>query len=149
MASPQTTAANASVAGGSMPYVKANVLFFDKKPAREKPWTTKTWFYDLRTNQHFTLKRNKMTDAHLQPFVEAYRAEDRTQRAASERFKSFTYDELTGRDQVNLDLTWLKDDSHADDLPDPDVLAAEIIEDLKAALAEFEELADELEEATP
>jgi len=131
--------------------VKANVLFFDKKPAREQPWTTQTWFYDLRTNQHFTLKRSKMTATHLQPFVEAYRAEDRSQRVESERFKSFTYAELTGREQVNLDITWLKDDSHvdADDLPDPDVLAAEIIEDLKAALAEFEELADELEEATP
>ncbi len=131
--------------------VKANVLCFDKKPAREKPWTTETWFYDLRTNQHFTLKRNKVTLAHLRPFIDAYQADDRSQRTASERFRSFTYDELVGRDQVNLDITWLKDDSHvdADDLPDPDVLAAEIIEDLKAALAEFEELADELQEATP
>lgn len=92
-----------------------------------------------------------MTSGHLQPFVDAYRADDRSQRVESERFKSFSYGELTGRDQVNLDITWLRDDSHVDaaDLPDPDVLAAEIIEDLKAALAEFEGLADELEEATP
>lgn len=131
--------------------VKANVLFFDKKPAREEPWTTATWFYDLRTNKHFTLKRNKMTADDLAPFVDAYSPADRTQRVESERFKPLTYEELTGRDQVNLDITWLKDDSHvdADDLPDPDVLATEIIEDLKAALAEFEELAEELEEASP
>ena len=130
--------------------VKANVLFFDKKPAREKPWTTTTWFYDLRTNQHFTLKRNKLTRAHLQPFVDAYQAEDRSQRVESERFKPYTYEQLSARDQVNLDITWLKDDSHldADDLPDPDVLAAEIIDDLKAALAEFEDLAAELDEAS-
>jgi type I restriction enzyme M protein len=62
------------------------------------------------------------------------------------RFKAFTYDELIARDQTNLDITWLRDDSQlaADDLPDPDVLAAEIVEDLRAALAEFEELAAEL-----
>lgn len=38
--------------------VKANVLFFDRKPAQEKPWTEKLWIYDLRTNKHFTLKEN-------------------------------------------------------------------------------------------
>jgi type I restriction enzyme M protein len=36
--------------------VKANVLFFDRKPAGETPWTTKLWIYDLRTNKHYTLK---------------------------------------------------------------------------------------------
>jgi len=36
--------------------VKANVIFFDKKPASEKPWTQQLWIYDLRTNQSFTLK---------------------------------------------------------------------------------------------
>jgi type I restriction enzyme M protein len=127
--------------------VKANVLFFTKQPAREEPWTTKTWFYDLRTNQRFTLKRNKLTIDHLQPFIDAYGAEDPSARVESERFKAFTYDELLARDQTNLDITWLRDDSQlaADDLPDPDVLAAEIVEDIRAALAEFEELAAELE----
>jgi type I restriction enzyme M protein len=92
-----------------------------------------------------------MTATDLQPFVDAYQPDDRALRTESERFRSFSYSELTSRDQVNLDITWLKDDSHvdADDLPDPDVLAAEIIEDLKAALAEFEALADDLEEASP
>jgi type I restriction enzyme M protein len=127
--------------------VKANVLHFTKQAAREAPWTTQTWVYDLRTNQRFTLKRNKLTIDHLQPFIDAYSAEDRTARAESERFKAFTYDELTAREQTNLDITWLRDDSQlaADDLPDPDVLAAEIVEDLRAALAEVEELAAELD----
>lgn len=128
------------------PNVRANVLFFDKKPAQENPWTTETWFYDLRTNQHFTLKRNKLTRADLQPFVDAYCPEDRSQRTESERFKRFTYNELISREQVDLNIAWLKDSSHfdADKLPDPHILAADILEDLRAALAEFEELTSEL-----
>ncbi len=127
--------------------VKANVLFFTKKPAREEPWTTETWFYDFRTNKHFTLKRNKLARADLQEFVDAYCAEDRSKRTESERFKKFTYKELVTRDGVNLDITWLKDDDHLDpdDLPDPDVLAAEIVEDLRAAMEEFEAIAAELD----
>ena len=129
--------------------VKANVLFFTKQPAREEPWTTETWFYDLRTNQHFTLKRNKLTREHLQPFVDAYSAEDRSQRVESDRFKRFAYDELVGRDQTNLDITWLKDDSHvdADDLPDPDVLARELADELHGAAELMDQLAEELEDA--
>jgi type I restriction enzyme M protein len=123
--------------------VKANVLFFTKKPAREQPWTERTWVYDLRTNMHFTLKRNRMTAESLQPFVDAYNADDQSARVESERFRSFAYEDLIARDKVDLDLFWLKDDSQLDaaDLPDPDVIVAEIIEDLQAALAEFTEIA--------
>lgn len=126
--------------------VKANVVFFTKKPAREEPWTTETWFYDFRTNKHFTLKRSKLSREDLQEFVDAYSADDRSARRESERFRRFSYADLVARDSVNLDITWLKDDDHLDpdDLPDPDVLAAEIVEDLRAALEEFEQLADEL-----
>lgn len=127
--------------------VKANVLFFDKRPAREAPWTDVCWFYDLRTNKHFTLKRHRMASDDLQPFVDAYQPDDRSRRTESERFRPYSYDQLVTRHQTNLDITWLKDDSHvgADDLPDPDVLAADIVEDLRSALAEFEELAEELD----
>ena len=45
--------------------VKANVLFVDKKPAAERPWTERLWIYDLRTNQHFTLKQNPLRRHHL------------------------------------------------------------------------------------
>jgi type I restriction enzyme M protein len=131
--------------------VKANLLFFTKKPALEAPWRTETWFYDFWTNKHFALKRHKLTRPDLQEFVDAYRVEDRSQREESERFKKFTHAELVARDGVNLDITWLKDDDHLDpdDLPDPDVLAAAIAEGLFAAADEMRRLADELAPAAP
>jgi type I restriction enzyme M protein len=123
--------------------VKANVLFFDKRPAREdgKPWTEQLWVYDFRTNQHFTLKQNPLRPEHLAEFVDAYKpGRPRSERVESERFKAFSYDELAARDKTNLDLVWLKDDSLEDaaDLPAPEVLAREIAEELEAALGEVE-----------
>ena len=128
--------------------VKANVLFFDKKPASEQPWTSKLWVYDLRTNQHFTLKQNPLRRHHLDEFAEAYLpGKARDERVESDRWKSFTHDELIARDKVNLDITWLRDESldDIDNLPDPEVIAREIVEDLTAALAEFEAVATALE----
>ena len=126
--------------------VKANVLFFGRKPASETPWTPELWVYDLRTNQHFTLKQNPLRYEHLQGFVAAYAPEDRHARVESERFKRFTYDELLQRDKVSLDLVWLRDESleDLDNLPPPDVIAQEIVEDLEAALAEFAAVAESL-----
>jgi len=123
--------------------VKANVLFFDRKPASETPWTKELWVYDLRTNQHFTLKENPLRDEHLADFIAAYRTEDRTARVESERFRRFSYQELVGRDKASLDVFWLRDESleDADNLPAPELIAAEIIEDLEAALAQFAEIA--------
>ena len=73
------------------------------------------------------------------------------ERVESERFKAFTYDELIARDKVNLDLIWLKDDSIEDaaDLPAPDVLAVEIMEELEAALGEFAAIAEGLASLDP
>jgi len=126
--------------------VKANVLFFDRKPAAETPWTRELWVYDLRTNLHFTLKQNPLRAEHLQPFVDAFAAGDRHERVESERFRRFPYDELVSRDKASLDLTWLRDESleDADSLPPPDVIAQEIVDDLEAALAEFAAVADRL-----
>ena len=130
--------------------VKANVLFFDKKVARPgQPWTTKLWVYDLRTNKHFTLKQNPLKRSDLDEFVESYKpGRDRGERVESERWKSFAYDELVARDKANLDISWLRDESleDLDNLPSPDVIAREIVEDLTAALAEFEAVATALEE---
>ena len=128
------------------PGVKANVLFFDRKPASETPWTRDLWIYDLRTNQHFTLKTNLLTRAHLDDFVSCYHAADRTQRVESEWFRRFTYEELTQRDKANLDIFWLRDESLEDseNLPPPDVIAEEIMEDLRAALEQLEEIATDL-----
>ncbi|WP_422733015.1 HsdM family class I SAM-dependent methyltransferase [Micromonospora sp. WMMD558] len=131
--------------------VKANVLFFDKKPARpEKPWTSKLWVYDFRVGQHFTLKQNRLQRHHLDDFVSHYLpCQPRERREESERFRAFTYEELLARDKVNLDITWLKDPSleDADSLLPPEVIAREIVEDLEAALSEFAAIAEALEAA--
>jgi type I restriction enzyme M protein len=68
----------------------------------------------------------------------------------SERWKSFDYDELVARDKANLDIIWLQDESleDADHLPTPEVIAREIVEDLTAALVEFEAVATALEAVT-
>lgn len=130
--------------------VKANVLFFDRKQARPgQPWTERLWVYDLRTNKHFTLKQNPLRRADLDDFVSCYApGRPRSTRTESERFRAFGYDELVARDKANLDITWLKDDSltDLDHLPSPDILARAIVEDLTAALAEFEAVAAALEE---
>jgi type I restriction enzyme M protein len=128
------------------PGVKANVLFFDKRPAARHPWTTALWVYDFRTNVHFTLKTNPLKRADLTDFVQCYRADDPGARQESERFRRFSYDELTARDKLNLDIFWLKDDSleDIDSLPAPDLIAAEIVENLEAALEQFRSVAAEL-----
>ncbi|CAB4924616.1 MAG: N-6 DNA methylase [Actinobacteria bacterium] len=132
--------------------VKANVLFFDKKPARPgQPWTDRLWVYDLRTNQHFTQKQNPLRRHHLDEFVACFRpGQAHSTRVESERFKAYACDELVAREKANLDLVWLRDASleDADSLPPPEVLAREIVDDLEAALAEFTAVAEALEKAT-
>jgi len=136
--------------------VKANVLFFDRKPASETPWTKQLWIYDLRTNLHFTLKTKPLQRADLDDFVACFRPGDRPSREATcsdtnpaGRWRAYSYDELVQRDKCNLDLFWLKDESleAAENLPEPDVIAGEIAEDLRAALEQFEAVASDL--ATP
>jgi len=131
--------------------VKANVLFFDRKPASETPWTRTLWIYDLRTNKHFTLKTNTLVRADLNDFVSCYNPQNRHQRSESERFRCFSYEDLIKRDKANLDIFWLRDDSLGDssDLPDPAVLAAEIVEDLQAALNQFAQIAADLAAGEP
>ncbi len=126
--------------------VKANVLFFDRKPASETPWTKSLWIYDLRTNQHFTLKTNPLKRADLDDFVARYNPENRFERSESERFHCFSYEDLQKRDKLSLDITWLRDENleDTDNLPDPAILAAEIVEDLQAALDQFAQIAADL-----
>jgi len=134
--------------------VKANVLFFDAKPAQEKPWTSKLWVYDLRTNMHFTRKTNTLKREDLDEFVECYRPGKRhlrkptwdAEKSQEGRWRSFEYDELVKRDKANLDIFWLKDKSLEDseDLPAPDVLAQEIADDLQTALEQFQAIAEKL-----
>ncbi len=144
--------------------VKANVLFFDRKPAQEKPWTKKLWIYDLRTNQHFTLKENPLKRSDLDDFVACYsgragsplpaadgalrtkRPTSRHERQESERFKAFDYADLIKRDKINLDIFWLKDDAleESANLPAPGVIALDIMEDLQAALEQFATITEDL-----
>jgi len=88
------------------------------------------------------------TRADLDDFVRCYHADNRHDRQESERFCAFGYDELLARDKVSLDIFWLKDESLEDteNLPAPDVLAAEIVENLRAALEQFEGIVEELSE---
>jgi type I restriction enzyme M protein len=133
--------------------VKANVIFFERKPASETPWTSKLWIYDFRTNMNFTLKTNQLERPDLDEFVACYHAENRHERQSTwleenpdGRWRVFTYDELIARDKVNLDIFWLRDESLEDsaNLPDPDVLAKEIMEELEAALEQFRGIVEEL-----
>jgi type I restriction enzyme M protein len=128
--------------------VKANVLFFDKKPASEQPWTKRLWVYDFRTGQHFTLKQNPLRREHLQDFVDCYLpGKDRSERVETERFRAFPFEDLVTRDKANLDITWLRDPSleGKDGLLSPEVIVQEIVEDLEAALSEFAAIADTLQ----
>ncbi len=122
--------------------VKANVLFFDKKPASEKPWTDKLWIYDLRTNKHFRLKTNALKYEDLQDFIRCYNPKNKHERIETDSFKSFTYAELIKRDKASLDIFWLKDESleDSDNMPEPNIIAREIVENLESALDQFEEI---------
>ena len=68
--------------------VKANVVFFDRKPGAKEPWTKKVWVYDLRTNKHFTLKTRRMSRPDLDEFVGCYRPGERQKRRATWSLKT-------------------------------------------------------------
>jgi type I restriction enzyme M protein len=139
--------------------VKANVLFFERKPGSDKPWTKKLWVYDHRTNCHYTLKTKTMARAKLDEFVECYSPGDHHNRKQTwsekknpeGRWRSFTFEEIAARDKSSLDLFWLRDDSLEDsvNLPDPHNLAQEIADDLRSALAQIEDILGDHEERVP
>jgi type I restriction enzyme M protein len=138
------------------PGVKANVLFFDKKPGGPDANTRELWIYDLRTNVHFTLKQNPLQHSDFDDFVACYNPSNRRDRQPTwsehdpdGRWRVFTIDELMARDKVSLDIFWLRDESleESANLPSPDVLAAEIFEDLEAALEQFAEIAKDLSDS--
>jgi type I restriction enzyme M protein len=121
-------------------------------------WTTKLWVYDLRTNKHFTQKQNPIKRPDFNEFVELFKpgamhkrqptwAEDRP----DGRWRCYGYDEILKRDKLSLDLFWIKDDSLEDsaNLPEPEVLAQEIVEDLQDALEQFAAIAGALNGASP
>jgi type I restriction enzyme M protein len=132
------------------PGVKANVIFFEKKEGRAKPWTDKLWIYDLRTNLHFTLKQKPIQRSDFDEFMDCYKAGQTHKRTATwsednpeGRWRCFDYAELAKRDKHSLDLLWIRDKSltDIDTLPAPEVIATEIVDDLEAALAQFTKIA--------
>ena len=135
--------------------VKANVLFFDNHAASKEPWTKEVWFYDYRTNIHHTLKKKPLRFEDLQEFIVSYNPLNRHERKESwneatnpeGRWRKFSYEQIIARDKTSLDIFWLKDKSLADldNLPEPDILAGEIIENLEAGLNSFREIAAALE----
>jgi type I restriction enzyme M protein len=138
--------------------VKANVLFFDRKPASPNPWTRKLWVYDLRTNQHFTLKTNPLRREHLSELEALYAPGGNRQKRKATwseanpdgRWRAYDHEEIVARDKCSLDLFWLRDESllDADNLPAPDEIAAEIADDLRAALEQMEEILSDLDGRT-
>ncbi|QGG89032.1 N-6 DNA methylase [Agrobacterium sp. MA01] len=127
--------------------VKANVIFFDNRKASPSPWTKEVWYYDYRTNVHHTLKKKPMRFEDLSDFIACYNPANRHERRETwdaegnpeGRWRKFNYEELIARDKTSLDVFWLKDKSltDLDNLPEPDELAEEIIENLEAGLNSF------------
>ena len=131
--------------------VKANVLFFDRRPPSEVANTRRVWIYDFRTNINFTLKQKPLAREDLDEFVSCFNPKNRFKRTPTwsddqpdGRWRAFDYDELIARDKASLDISWLKDDSISDnaDLDDPDVIAAQILADLEEALEQCREISD-------
>lgn len=129
------------------------MLFFDAKPASKEPWTKEIWYYDYRTNIHHTLKKNPIKFENFKEFIECYNPENRYKRKEtwSEenpdcRWRKYTYEELITRDKTSLDIFWIKDKSLADfdNLPDPDVLAEDIIENIEHSLESFRAIKESL-----
>jgi type I restriction enzyme M protein len=135
--------------------VKANVLFFEKKPTSENAQTKEVWIYDYRTNVKHTLKQNPLRETDLQDFVDCYRPDDRhhrqeTYHAESNpdgRWRKFTYDEVLGRDKTSLDITWIKQGEESEDLSLPELISIikEKSNNITEAVAELEKLLENLE----
>ena len=135
------------------PGVKANVIFFDKRPASAKTQTKEVWIYDFRTNIHFTLKQHPMSYSDLEDFIKCFNPQNRYQRKETwsekrpdGRWRKFNVEEILSRDKTSLDIFWIKDKSLADldHLLSPDELAEDIIDNLQDALDSFRGLQNAL-----
>lgn len=94
-----------------------------------------------------------MTFEDLKDFVKCYNSSNRLNRKETwaednpeGRWRKFTYEEIVARDKTNLDIFWLRDKSLSDldNLPDPDLLASEIIENIESGLEGFKEIMETL-----
>jgi type I restriction enzyme M protein len=119
------------------PGVKANVLFFDKKPVTMTPATKTVWVYDLRSNRNFSLRGNPIRTEDLKDFIQCYSPDDRTQRTETNHFRRFTYSEIKARDKANLDIQWQDETINSPQAGTPQTLMKEILQDLEEAMREF------------
>jgi type I restriction enzyme M protein len=131
--------------------VKTNVLFF-QRGRTEKGNTENVWVYDLRTNMPSFGKRTPLTYGHFADFIACYGDEangtaPRTDQGEEGRWRCFSREFITQRGE-NLDISWLRDESlqSADDLPEPEEIAAAIMEKLRTAMVEMEALTALLED---
>ncbi|PSB27054.1 N-6 DNA methylase [Stenomitos frigidus] len=125
--------------------VKTNVLFF-QRGTTEKGNTKQVWIYDMRTNMPAFGKRTPLTREHFRDFGQCYGndpqgSSPRVDQGEEGRFRCFLREAIAKRGE-NLDLSWLRDESlqSGDDLPEPEVIATEIMEKLRLATKEMESL---------
>jgi len=119
------------------PGVKANVLFFDKKPVSKRPATKAVWVYNLRYSRSFSLRQNPIRSEDLTDFIHCYRAGQRTRRKESLHFRRFKYSEIIARDRANLDIQWRGERMNANQEATPKTLMKAILKDLEEAMNEF------------
>jgi type I restriction enzyme M protein len=130
--------------------VKTNVLFFTRGTT-DTGNTKDVWVYDLRTNMPSFGKRTPFTRDHLAEFEKAYGKDPlgkskRKDEGESGRFRKFSRTEIRDIRKDNLDISWLKDENaeHGDDLPEPEILVAEIKDLFTSSVSELLELEKEL-----
>jgi type I restriction enzyme M protein len=117
--------------------VKANVLFFEKKPIRKIPATKGLWVYDLRSSRSFSIRKNPILTSDLGDFIDCYRSSDRSSRVETDHFRRFEYSEIVNRDKANLDLQWREDEPESVLLSSPETLMKEVLQHLDEAIREF------------
>ena len=115
------------------------------------------WGFVLGFHFMVSARESGNTRPDLDEFVECFNPANRHERRPNwseetpdGRWRDYGYDELMARDKVNLDIFWLRDESleATDNLPDPDIIAEEIVEDLEAALEQFRLIAEDLNKDT-
>jgi type I restriction enzyme M protein len=127
------------------PGVKANVLFFDKKPLAKIPATKELWIYDLRSDRSFSIRQNPITSTDLTDFIRCYHADDRAGRKETRHFRRFTYAQIVARDKLNLDIQWQQETTNTPRGETPQALMKEILKDLEEAMREFAAAEDEIQ----
>ena len=133
--------------------VKANVLFFEKSGSGKGPKTKNIWYYDYRTNIHHTPKKNSLKFENLQEFIKCYnpiniskRKETWGEKTLEGRWRKYSYEEIITRDKTNFDIFWLRDENLIDieNLPQPEFVITDIIENIESALANFKTIRDSI-----